>query len=866
MGQRGQLRVYLGAAPGVGKTYRMLDEGNRRLARGTDVVVGFVETHGRAHTRERIGDLPILPRKKVSYRGTEFEELDLDAVLARRPDQVLIDELAHTNVPGSGSHAKRWQDVETILEAGIDVISTVNIQHLESLNDVVQAITGVPQRETVPDSVVRAAEQVELVDMTPEALRRRMAHGNIYAPDKVDAALTNYFRPGNLTALRELALLWLADSVEEGLQRYREQHGIAATWETKERVVVALTGGPEGEALIRRAARIAARSTGGDLLAVHIARSDGLAGSSIASLDQQRLLVESLGGSYHSIIGDDIPTAVLDFARANNATQVVIGASRRNPVIAAFTGPGTGMTITRRSGSIDVHVVSHDYIGKGRVLPRLTGGLTTRRRLYGLATGAVLLALLVPLCAKFRTDLTLASNMLLFLMVVVICALLGGFYPALAAAVAASLLLNYYFIPPLHEFTISEPQNILALVVFVAIAASVSRVVDQAARRTAEAARSNAEAETLSTLAGSLLRGEQALPALMERIKEAFGVDSVALLHRDSDAPSSGAASSAPAGAGMRGSWSRLASVGDTPCSTPEEGDTEIPIDDELVLALRGRQLATEDQRMLAAFATEVAVAYRQRQLSAAADAAAHLAGTDRARTALLNAVSHDLRTPIATAKASISSLLDERVPWREGDQRQLLIEANTALDRLTNLVTNLLDLSRLQAGVLSVTPRPVGLEDVVSRALAPVTDSGRIELDVSPELPEVTADPGLLERVIANIVENALRHAPLDQTVRVSASRYAETIELRVIDRGPGIAPTDRQIVFEPFQRRDDLATSAGPGVGLGLAIARGFIEAMHGSISLEDTPGGGLTVSIAIPLATSLVSEEYPSASATR
>jgi two-component system sensor histidine kinase KdpD len=238
---------------------------------------------------------------------------------------------------------------------------------------------------------------------------------------------------------------------------------------------------------------------------------------------------------------------VLDFARANNATQIVIGASRRSPVIAALTGPGTGMTITRRSGSIDVHVVSHDQIGKGRVLPRLTGGLTTRRRLYGLATGAVLLALLVPLCAKFRTDLTLASNMLLFLMVVVICALLGGFYPALAAAVAASLLLNYYFIPPLHEFTISEPQNILALVVFVAIAASVSRVVDQAARRTAEATRSNAEAETLSTLAGSLLRGEQALPALMERIKEAFGADSVALLHRDSDAPSSGAASSAPA-------------------------------------------------------------------------------------------------------------------------------------------------------------------------------------------------------------------------------------------------------------------------------------------------------------------------------
>jgi two-component system sensor histidine kinase KdpD len=337
------------------------------------VVVAFVEPHGRRHTIEMIGDLPVVPRRTITYRGSAFEEMDLAAVLARRPQIALVDELAHTNVPGS-RHTKRWQDIEQLLEAGIHVISTVNVQHLESLNDVVEAITGVPQRETVPDSVVRAAEQVELVDMTAEALRRRVAHGNIYTPDKIDAALSNYFRPGNLSALRELALLWLADSVDEGLQRYREQHGIAARWETRERVVVALTGGPEGEALIRRAARVAGRATGGEMLAVHIARSDGLAGSSIAALDQQRLLVESLAGSYHSVIGDDVAESVLEFARANNATQIVIGASRRNVLVAALTGPGTGLTITRKSGSIDVHVVSHEYVGKGRVLPRITAG------------------------------------------------------------------------------------------------------------------------------------------------------------------------------------------------------------------------------------------------------------------------------------------------------------------------------------------------------------------------------------------------------------------------------------------------------------------------------------------------------------
>src|SRR6201993_1338632 len=276
--KRGELRIYLGAAPGVGKTYAMLGEAHRRLERGTDVVAAVVETHGRAKTAELIEGIEVIPPRYIEYRGGSFPELDVPAVLARHPQVVLVDELAHTNTPGS-KNEKRWQDVEELLDAGITVISTVNIQHLESLNDVVEKIPGVPQRETVPDAIVRAADQVELVDMTPEALRRRMAHGNIYPPEKIDAALTNYFRTGNLTALRELALLWLADKVDEGLQRYREAHGIHGTWEARERVVVALTGGPEGDTLIRRAARIAARSSGGDLLAVHVTKSDGLTGA-----------------------------------------------------------------------------------------------------------------------------------------------------------------------------------------------------------------------------------------------------------------------------------------------------------------------------------------------------------------------------------------------------------------------------------------------------------------------------------------------------------------------------------------------------------------------------------------------------------
>src|SRR3954451_3523959 len=331
---RGNLRIYLGAAPGVGKTFAMLDEAYRRHQRGTDVVVGYVETHNRPRTAAQLRDLEIVARRVMTHRGATFEEMDVDAVLARRPEVALVDELAHTNVPGS-RNAKRYQDVEELLDAGIDVISTVNIQHLESVNDVVERITGAKQRETLPDAVVRAAMQVELVDMTPEALRRRMAHGNIYAPEKVDAALGNYFRVGNLSALREIALLWVADKVDAGLQDYMDAQGIDATWETRERVVVAVTGAPSGDHLIRRAGRIAQRSKA-DLLGVHVQSTDGLADVSGELLEQPRQLLADLGGAYHEVVGSDVAKALTQFARGEHATQVVLGATRRNRWVEMF--------------------------------------------------------------------------------------------------------------------------------------------------------------------------------------------------------------------------------------------------------------------------------------------------------------------------------------------------------------------------------------------------------------------------------------------------------------------------------------------------------------------------------------------------
>ncbi|WP_431899052.1 ATP-binding protein [Nonomuraea sp. bgisy101] len=844
---RGRLRIYLGAAPGVGKTYAMLCEGRRGQERGRDVVVGFVETHGRARTATLLEGMEIVPRRTLVYRGATFTELDVDAVIARRPKIALIDELAHTNVPGS-RNVKRWEDIEEILDAGIDVISTVNIQHLESLNDVVQQITGIPQRETVPDEVVRRADQIELVDMSPEALRRRMAHGNVYAPEKVDAALSNYFRVGNLTALRELALLWAAGKVDEQLDRYRADHGIEGTWEARERVVVALTGGPEGDTLVRRAARIAARTTGADLLAVHVTNSDGLTGGDPANLARQRTLVESMGGTYHQVIGDDIPRALLDFARGVNATQLVLGASRRGRFAQIFSR-GVGVETTAHSGSIDVHMITHEEAKKGRTRSqRSRAALTRKRRLIGWAVAVLGMPSLTAALSPFRDVISLPSEILFFLCLVIGVALIGGTGPAITAAVGGSLLLNWYFTPPIGEFTISDPQNLFALVVFVLVAVAVSWIVDLAARRTREAAHASADAEVLATLAGHMLRGDAALPSLLGRMRETFGLASVTLLERR---PGTG---SMPDDQTDPDAWRIIATTGGTPCTSPSAADTDVMIDENLVLAARGRLLAAADRRVLEAFAAEIAVALRQKRLQEEAEQARPLAEADRMRTALLAAVSHDLRTPLASAKAAVDSLRSTEIDWSPEDREELLATADESLGRLDRLVANLLDMSRLQAGVLGVALQPVALEEVVPRAiddLGPLRE--RVDGDISIKLPEIVADPALLERVLANLMANAVRYSPPGERVLITASRHREHVEIRVIDRGPGIPPEAHERVFMPFQRLGDRDSHA--GVGLGLALSRGLVEAMGGTLAPDETPGGGLTMILTMPISSGAV-----------
>jgi two-component system, OmpR family, sensor histidine kinase KdpD len=834
---RGQLRIYLGAAAGVGKTFAMLGEAHRRQSRGADVVVAFVETHGRRRTAEQLVGLEVMPRAKIAYRGSVFEEMDNDAVLARHPQIAIVDELAHTNVPGS-RNPKRWQDIEELLNAGIDVITNVNIQHLESLNDVVMKITGVPQRETVPDAIVRAADQVELTDMTPEALRRRMAHGNVYPAEKIDAALSNYFRPGNLAALRELALLWLADKVDEGLQQYREAHDIHGTWEARERVVVALTGGPEGETLIRRAARIAARSTGGDLLAVYVTRSDGLTSANPAALAAQRGLVESLGGSYHQVVGDDVPEALLTFARAENATQLVLGASRRGWLTSLLTGPGVSLRTIRDSGDIDVHIVTHSQMGRGRGLPSLRGGLPLPRKVAGYVLAVALAPLITLVLANLRGDLNLTSDLLIFLVGVISVALVGGLIPAVIAAIVGSLFLNYYFTPPFYTFNINEANNALALIVFVIVGIVVSKIVDDAAKRSKEAARASAESDLLVTTAGSILRGEQPLQAVMDRVREAFGMDAVTLLERQG----------IPEGAQPQASWHPVASSGSSQLSSPDDGDVVVPVTEDLCLAARGRTLPAADRRVLGAFAAYAAAALEQQRLTAEAEAARPIAEADRTRAALLAAVSHDLRTPLASAKAAVTSLRSHDVQWSAEDHDELLATADESLDKLTRLVENLLDMSRLQAGAMSVFPRPADLGEVIARSLDDIGPGGKtVIVEVPADLPEVLVDPGILERVISNLVANALHYCPAGCPPVVTASSLGERVELRVIDRGPGIPREQAGRMFVPFQRLGD--TDNTTGIGLGLALSKGLTEAMDGTLVPEETPGGGLTMLLSLP-----------------
>jgi len=621
-------------------------------------------------------------------------------------------------------------------------------------------------------------------------------------------------------------------------------------WEARERVVIALPGGEAGDMLIRRAARIAARSAGGELLAVHIARSDGLSSNtSPTALAAQRHLVESLGGSYHSIIGDDVPRALIEFAQAKNATQLVLGTSRRSRFNRFVTGRGIGETTIMLSGDIDVHMVTHKEIATRRrpwmppnPLRQAAWGAGGRWRgiAAGLVTPPILTALLTSTGRSLGLNLT--SDVLLFLSLTVAIARLGGMFSAFVAALWSSLLLNYYFIPPVHSITIAEANNAIALIVFVIVGLTVASVVDLAIKQTRRAVSASAEAETLNAFAVAVLRGDEAISALLERFRETFSMQSVSLLQRsDTESPRLPDENDDPS------RWVLVAATGTDPALSPGGADTVIDAGPGAVLALRGRSLPAADQRVLAAFAAQATAAMERRRLAREAAQAQSLAAADKMRTALLAAVSHDLRTPLAAAKASISTLRDPELDVPAEDRAELMEAAEESLDRLTRLVENLLDLSRLQAGALKPRLEPASIEDIVPRAIDDVPEAAeRVHLEPpEPGIPEALVDGPLLERVMANLVGNAVKHT--DSPVTVTVSALGNQVEVRVIDRGPGIPEQDWDLVFRPFQRLGDRDNTS--GVGLGLALSRGLAEAMGGTLVPEDTPGGGVTMVLSVP-----------------
>ena len=825
--------MYLGSAPGVGKTFSMLSEGLRRAERGTDAVIGALAANGR---------LPIIALASRLGDQSINGALDLVRLLADPPAVVLVDELAGP-ASATGTNSARWQDVEELLAAGCDVVTTLNVSELDSLTDVVRGITGHASQHSVPDRFVRSG-QVEAVDMTPESLRRRLAHGNVFAAEAVDAELADFFRVGNLTALRELVLSWLADRVEENLDAYVAEHSIADAWETRERIVVALTDARGADAVIRRAGRLAAR-TKAPLIGVHVVATTGVGDSEGPVLDDHRRILESLGGIYREIVGDDIATSLIGFARSERATQLVIGASPRIPVgrVGRVRHGGRRRLVRRarhsivddivgRADGFDVHVVRrHD--AEVQRLPdarRRRPNFPVQRRQRGawllLIAG---LPALTSLLLRFPNHVGVSAVLLILLPFVVVVAALGGRGVGVVAAVAAFLSSNWYFVPPTHTLAVASAENAVALVVFVGAAASISTLIDRIAVRSAEAFRARAEAETLARTTATIAGERDPLDHLMAQICSSFNVGSAAVLSRIEDR------------------WECDATFGEDAPRLPADG-LALALDETETgfLVLRGSHLSADDHRVLRTIASQLRLALDARQYQDSQARLDALAEANAVRTAMLQAVSHDLRTPLAGIKASASSLLSTEVAWSDDQRHTLLTTIDRESDRLNRIVGNLLDMSRLQAGAVQVRRRRVEVDELVEHALASLSESTEEVFDVHIESGvEVDVDATLMERAIANVVANAARHTPPGSRVRIEAVARRDVM-VRVVDRGPGIAASNRGRVFEPFQRLGD---GGGAGVGLGLAVARGLTVANGGWIELDDTPGGGLSVTFHLP-----------------
>jgi two-component system sensor histidine kinase KdpD len=872
---RGKLQIFFGFAPGVGKTYRMLQVARELAARQhLDVVIGVVEDHGRAETAGLVRGLEVLPRRQVEYRGRTLDELDLDAALSRKPKLLLVDELAHTNVPGS-RHRKRWQDVEELLDAGIDVFTTMNVQHVDSLNDVIAQITRVQVRETVPDLVLDRADEIELVDISPEELLQRLREGKVYLPEQARRAAEHFFQRGNLLALRELALRRTAQHVDDDVVEYREEHGVASTWPAGERILVCVGPSPSSARLIRAAARMAAGLRCPWLACfVDVTTTRPLSDAERERLDTHLRMAEKLGATVTQLSGPSVAHCLLQYARKHNVTRLIIGKPTHSRLRDRLRGSLLD-EVVRGSGEIDVHVIRGDDTPAPRSPSAVpVGGLPPWR--YALAGGLVVLTLGVSLL--LRDLLSLPDLEMLFLLSVMVTAISTGRGPSIFAAALSVACYDFFFVPPYYTFSVADRRYFLTFAMMFGIGIVLSELAGRLRRQERDASAREERTSVLYALTRELAGTDRPaeIAAIAARHAAAIFAAKTVVLSPGVDG-SLRAIGEAPAGTHLEdkelgvAKWcfehAELAGLdtdtlpgADSLCAPLRVGQSRLG-----VLALMPsrheaaepgdpsgsadkRRLGLDQRAFLDVFSAQVAVALERARLSAEAEQSALRAKTEEMRASLLSAVSHDLRTPLASITGAATALRDG--PELNHDTRAELLDAIVdQAERLERLVSNLLDMTRLDSGGVALKRDWVPLDEMIGSALtrleAQLADR-QVSVSIAADVPLVLVDPVLFEQVLVNLLENAEKYTPKGSPIEIAARREGAQVVLTVADHGPGLAPGAEQRVFEKFYRGQHGGVL---GAGLGLAICKGIVEAHAGTIRAENRSTGGAAFVVTIP-----------------
>ena len=868
----GRLKIFVGAAPGVGKTYEMLQQARARKLDGYDVAVGVVETHGRKETQALLEGLEVIPRRRLEYKGQALEEMDLDAVIARHPQIVLVDELAHTNAPGS-RHPKRYLDVQELLNHGINVYTTVNIQHIESLNDVVAQITHVRVRETVPDSVFDRADAIELVDITPDDLIERLKEGKVYVPKQAERALEHYFSPGNLTALRELALRTTAERVDEQLLTHMQAHAIPGPWAAGERILVCICEDPRGVGLVRYAKRLTDRLHAPfTVLYVETRRSLQLTEIERDRIADTLRLAEALGGEALSVPGSvrSIADDVVSFAHANNVTQIIIGKSTRSRWFEILHG-SVVHELVRKSGSISVHVIAGEELA-GEPIPKKTIRTAEHQEAFNLAPyGAALASVAAALgISEVMWQWIGIENVdLVFLTAIVVVAVRFGLWPSLFASIASSLCYNFFFLPPIYTFTITDPTNVAAFLFFTITAIIVSNVASRARSHALVVmgrARNTEQLYAFSRKLAGVVTLDDLLWATAYQIALMLKVHVVLLLPEEGSIavkvgyPPEDTLDQADLAA-AKWAWENNRAAG--------RGSETLPGAKRLFLPMRtgrgaigivgidsdkpGPLLTPDQRRLLDALMDQAALAIERVRLVEDMERVKRTMETERLRSALLTSISHDLKTPLAAVLGaagtlrSLSNVLDEQA---KADLVATIIDKS---ERLNRFIANLLDMTKLESGAVVPNAALHDLGEVVGSALAranKILAHHRIEVELADDLPMVEIDPVLFEQVLFNLLDNAAKYAQPATTIRIQSWRDRESVILQILDEGDGIPPGDLEHIFDKFYRARK-TDQVRAGTGLGLAISRGFIEAMRGTIwSGNRTDRSGAIFSIRLPI----------------